>query len=553
MKRIRKIVLAFALSIAFLMPTQSAFAAEPDNPLMYLYNTEMTGTLYEETLTNDYWIDLASFSITDKRNTSWTGLYPKNLISPTETANKDIGVGDPQVGNTYPNFGIVNSMMAPFLLPQFNYRYGYEAGYDVAEGELDGNERQQSHGWSDNPITHVVNPFNFGKDDLLTKDEYNDPLNNLLVLGDLSSQKNADSGAIGEYAPGEDVVLDFTLNGSWVRRYLNGSIFMPTRTGGYYPKTDPNAIAPDMQRYHDGIARTDAQLAFTVNVPDGVNVADTPTATLTGLDGFETPQVSKSEDGKLLTITLRKKDPGKQTTLVAVVEAISRLDMSNVKLSINGFKVSPDATEGTQITFDGTAAGFYDFATKTTTTSPNFQGDWDRRYMFFAAQQSDAGRDPASPEDKPKQISYSFKVVKPETYAVTYAFQSDDGSELPKEVQALLPAAVTGQANGTTVTSPALNTTSVEIKDADGKKLGTWNFQGWKQPSVTISGAPVTVTGTWKYTPAAATPAGNATSETKVGTLSDTGSDGTPAIAALALIGSGLALTGLRRKAKAKP
>lgn len=87
------------------------------------------------------------------------------------------------------------------------------------------------------------------------------------------------------------------------------------------------------------------------------------------------------------------------------------------------------------------------------------------------------------------------------SYAVTYAFESADGSALPTEVTSLLPANTTA-IDGSTVTPTAPASTSVEVTG------GTWSFDGWTPASATVAGADVAFVGTWSY---AATPSYNVT------------------------------------------
>ena len=96
--------------------------------------------------------------------------------------------------------------------------------------------------------------------------------------------------------------------------------------------------------------------------------------------------------------------------------------------------------------------------------------------------------------------TYSFKPNKPGmTYRVMFKFVSltkdENGQpkELPRAVQDLLPASITGLKRNDTVTYPLLDKTSVSVTD------GTWVFAGWPGgTSATITGNILEVGG-WRF------------------------------------------------------
>ena len=86
------------------------------------------------------------------------------------------------------------------------------------------------------------------------------------------------------------------------------------------------------------------------------------------------------------------------------------------------------------------------------------------------------------------------------TYTVTYNYVSGTPDKtLPSSITA--PAVVSDKHTGDVVASPR-GQTDVE----DTANQGTWHFNGWDKPSVTIGAANETVTGTWTFT---ATPGEN--------------------------------------------
>ena len=161
-------------------------------------------------------------------------------------------------------------------------------------------------------------------------------------------------------------------------------------------------------------AISDSGLAFTIDIPRGVTVSPRPDVKVHGLDGF-TPTTS-IEDGKFI-IRLSKDEKAKKYKWKDLLDKVYSIDASNIRVSISGLKVDNDATEDSNIKLNATVAGFYDIAlSKTEEFYPVTENDlkkvpW-RFYMYFAAKQSDQGRDANAPADKPNLISYTFKVNK---------------------------------------------------------------------------------------------------------------------------------------------
>lgn len=507
MKKSARTLVATVLALLVCLSPASALAAEPDNlmPFLFIVDEDYNEiSLYTSTLENDYWIDLKDYSVTTKSGDTYVGLFPKYLPMPNETANKGISFQPPRNENSYPNAGIVNSAEAYWPSGSGEaYRYSIIAGYDVPKDKLDTRDHP-TNVWSNEPISDAVNLLKFTADDLLTKEEFTDPLNHLLVYGDLAAKDSKDSTAIDSYAPGATFSLDFSLNASWLPRYLTGAIFSPRRVGGSYPSEDSvkaggdaNTPLPDVTTYYDESTVTrDTGLAFTLDIPEGIEVSDSAAATLSGISGFGTPTVQKSDDGKTLIVKVSFANPGKKDLKDWVDILRSKdLDVSKIKLNISGLSVAQDATDGSQLLIRGTAAGYYDLYLGIPDSIEGLSSS--RYYMFFGAQQDPAGLDKGADENKPKQISYTLKVVKPavaKTYDVTYAFVSaTDDQKLPEDVLKLLPNALRGQKDGSTITIEPKTFNDVKVKG------GTWHFEGWDHESVKLNGASVPVTGKWSF------------------------------------------------------
>ena len=171
----------------------------------------------------------------------------------------------------------------------------------------------------------------------------------------------------------------------------------------------------------------DSQIVYTIDIPKEVDVR-TPSASLTGLNDFDTKAEVKDEVGKKkLVVTLRlkadkqaKKEPWKN-----IVEKLRKLDVNDIKVSLSGLYVNSNARPGTNVTLRGTVGGYFEYmrtkldnddaieiledkagvyGMRPDVNIPNYT------YLYFVAKQSDDGRDQAAPADKQNLISYTFKL-----------------------------------------------------------------------------------------------------------------------------------------------
>lgn len=400
-------------STAFVSPV---FAADKSKPLPYLIKDLLAAPseyLTDSALKNTYWVDVEKKEIADGfTGKTYYGVFPKYLTSPSKTAIADFPFNSLDGMTSTPNAGIVNSSNTYWFLPGMNFeeRYGYLAGQDTAEGDTKPGQHPTS------PIEKRVNPFGFGKNDLLTQDEIKNPVDKLKVYGDLKLKGETDSKAVGELQSGDQLNLDFSVSIPWFKRYLNGWTLNYTRLGGMNDS--------DVEKFHNSYGKVDAGFAFTLDIPDGVEVANDASATISGIKGFS-PSVTKTNDGKTLIVTLKKDNPGTTQKWQDIINQVKNVDTSNIVISVTGLSVKKTATEGTKYRIRGTVSGFYDFANSSTenfvkATTARDNNCANRNYFFFAAEQDSKGLDANGEENKPKQISYSFQVKKPAQSTVTF-------------------------------------------------------------------------------------------------------------------------------------
>ena len=401
------VTIVSATLIASTVFVPSAFA-EGSEPLPYLLKDVMAATpeyLTDSALNNTYWVDVEKKEITDGfTGKTYYGVFPKYLTSPSKTAIADFPFNSLDGMTSTPNAGIVNSFNTYWFLPgmDFEERYGYLAGHDTAEGDTKPGQHPT------NPIEKRVNPFGFGENDLLTQAEIKKPVDNLKVYGDLKLKDATDSKAVGELQPGDKLNLDFSVSIPWFKRYLNGWTLNYTRLGGMNDA--------DVAKFHNSYGKVDAEFAFTLDIPDGVEVAKDASATISGIKGFS-PSVTKTNDGKTLIVTLKKDNAATTQKWQDIINEVKNVDTSNIMISVTGLSVKKTVIEGKKYRIRGTVSGFYDFANSSTenfvkATTARENNCANRNYFFFAAEQDASGLDNNGEENKPKQISYSFQVKK---------------------------------------------------------------------------------------------------------------------------------------------
>ena len=374
----------------------------------------------------------------DLRGSISKGVFPKYLLKPNETALKDLPIDVDQfwdvqnllsTGITDSNLGVMDS--ATYMLSSLGYHLGDTVNI---EGSRDYGKN------ASDPISDKVNPYKFKESDLISQDEINNP-KKLTVYADIKKTGDSDSSAIGTFEQEEEVKLDFLLKGDWIRRFVMGYTLNITRE-----YENEEMIKGIFERMYGMI---DSQLVYTIDIPNEVEVKN-PSAKISGLDGFKVTTDVKDESGnKKLVVSLRLDESiqGKKLKWSETIEKIKKVDTSNPVLSISGLYVKSTVNPDTKVTLKASLGGYVDWATKGLAQGIYYKANkpvgsenpdsWDdytyepdlsrydntyeaynRTYLYFVGKQSDAGRDQATPADKPNLISYTFKVKKKENKPV---------------------------------------------------------------------------------------------------------------------------------------
>ena len=374
----------------------------------------------------------------DLRGSISKGVFPKYLLKPNETALKDLPIDVDQfwdvqnllsTGITDSNLGVMDS--ATYMLSSLGYHLGDTVNI---EGSRDYGKN------ASDPISEKVNPYKFKESDLISQDEINNP-KKLTVYADIKKTGDSDSSAIGTFEQEEEVKLDFLLKGDWIKRFVMGYTLNITRE-----YENEEMVKGIFERMYGMI---DSQLVYTIDIPNEVEVKN-PSAKISGLDGFKVTTDVKDESGnKKLVVSLRLDESiqGKKLKWSETIEKIKKLDTSNPVLSISGLYVKSTVNPDTKVTLKASLGGYVDWATKGLAQGMYYKANkpvgsenpdsWDdytyepdlsryddtyeaynRTYLYFVGKQSDAGRDQATPADKPNLISYTFKVKKKENKPV---------------------------------------------------------------------------------------------------------------------------------------
>lgn len=438
----------------------------------------------QEVIDNTYWADLEK-KIVRGRNRSvhystdygWgimynayfksAGVFPKYLLGPNETKLAESNLLNIDYRNVecgyiryLPSVGITKTYAGVDIrnVSEF-YRFGLMMDRDYKLDYFQGRNLKPT-----DRIPAMENPFGFSETELLSQAEIKDPTKQM-VYGDLKRTGSSDSREIGEYRQGDEVKLDFSMDASWLKRYIMGYTLDRTRGG-----MDEYNI---QVKYNDMKGIIDSQVVYTLDIPNEVEAKDAKIK-LNWFEDFvltsKLEPLSATKKKLVINIMLKESLRGKPELWKKTIEKIRSMDASDVKVSISGLYVKDTVSPGTTVSLRGTIGGYFDWAlsreginrpdppdldyypdpeTSCTpgvgmvpTASPlestactgscsgtsQVTGDscdpypnedfhkvkdvYDRVYLYYVARQSDNGRDSAAPANMPYLISYSFKVNK---------------------------------------------------------------------------------------------------------------------------------------------
>ena len=382
MKKGLMLVSVFSLLLLIFSPLNTMAEEKADEKISYYFaepnDNYETNFKLDEIITENYWSNLKKVDVTDKEtDKNGTGdckfkiAIPNYLLAPDQTSihefatHKDWGG---YLGLEFFSFGIIPgwsafNIMHPMTL-NGEHGMGYMSQYCVLPSDTNENFKAN------------INQFRFTQDDILTEEEVKDPVNKLKVLGDLKKKDSKDSKKIDELNVNEEFELDFSMKAPWFKRLYNSYAMSKLQIGG---------ISEDgAKKIHDQFVKSDSQIVFTLDIPDGVKV-DTTKLQAIFVDKNDTTQstdIKKIKDLFSINAEIKNEKEGEKTKQVVVVtlrknaennknvkkwqdfvDLIKKVDTENLLVRIKGLSVKEDAKANENITINATASAMYDFAT----------------------------------------------------------------------------------------------------------------------------------------------------------------------------------------------
>lgn len=373
MKNIKNILLlflAFTLVFSSLSITGYAQEEEEDTPTA------------EEAIKDNYWADLIEYKELEDGE-----VYIEHLLKPNETvfngyARLPYNWGYSQSTGIYKD---LNTISYSIIGDTFDTISRPEDQSNVSDDKDPNFQDSKYH-----------NPFNFDfKTDFIRQ---RDQLN---IYGDMSCNGNTEADKIANHRVGENlkINLNVDLSNFYKWEYAKFWFRINGKSKGMSWKTEGV----------DASAAIDSELVFALDLPKGVIIPNDAKISIEGLDDFSVERID--ENGKVI-VKLRKKQNNKGSEPYEIMSAKDYFDkikkVSNVGIEIDGVKITNDADLDKNLQIIAKISGMYTklLIPKPDNDGPNKQLD----LGFFAAKQSDAGRDEAADRDKPNLISYTFNV-----------------------------------------------------------------------------------------------------------------------------------------------
>lgn len=247
------------------------------------------------------------------------------------------------------------------------------------------------------------NEFNIdiNKDTIMNVNDFN-------IYGDMYKINSGDSSSIDTYKNNASMDLALTVDLSTLVKAENTYGLVMGISDGHQS---------EIGKKGNGYAREDDKFAFILDFPKEAILDEDPEFEIEGLEGY-TPKHeelrSNDSDRKKIIIYA---DDEKINTTKNYIDFYNTLNKwnPNVTLKIKGIKFNNSIKNNKNYTITASIAGMYDIIlskNKSVLDNLKFNQPTDgiRRFVVFAAKQSDEGRDAAADKNKPNLISYTFNV-----------------------------------------------------------------------------------------------------------------------------------------------
>lgn len=375
MKKLKNILLLFLVfTLVFSSLSITAYAQDEEE--------EDTPTA-EEAIKDNYWADL----IKVPSNEVDGELYIDNLLKPKETVFN--GYVKFHQGYDYSRSTGIYKDLNTISYTVFGDAFDYISRPDEQINVDDDNDPNFQDGKYHNPFN-----FDLNTDFIRQREQLN-------IYGDMLVNDNTESDIIAKHKVGENLKLNLNVDLSNFYKWEYAKFWFSI-----------NGISKGMSWKTEGVdgkAAIDSELVFSLDLPKGLIIPNDAKVSIVGLNDFSVERID--QNGKVI-VKLRKKQNPKGSEPYEIMSAKDYFDkikkVSNVGIEIDGVKITNKADLDKNLQIVAKVSGMY---SKLIIPTPDLD-DTNKQpdEGFFAAKQSDAGRDAAADKNKPNLISYTFNV-----------------------------------------------------------------------------------------------------------------------------------------------
>lgn len=247
------------------------------------------------------------------------------------------------------------------------------------------------------------NEFNIdlNKDTIMNVNDFN-------IYGDMYKIDSKNSSSIDTYKNNASMDLALTVDLSTLVKAENTYGLVMGISDGHQS---------EIGKKGNGYAREDDKFAFTLDFPKEVILDKDTQFEIEGLEGYNLKYEelrSNESDRKKIIIYADKDDINTTKEYIEFYNTLNKWN-PNVTLKIKGIKFNNSIKNNKNYTITASIAGMYDIIlskNKSVLDNLKFNQTTDgiRRFVVFAAKQSEEGRDEAADRNKPNLISYTFNV-----------------------------------------------------------------------------------------------------------------------------------------------
>lgn len=247
------------------------------------------------------------------------------------------------------------------------------------------------------------NEFNIdlNKDTIMNINDFN-------IYGDMYKINSVDSSSIDTYKNDSSMDLALTVDLSTLVKAENTYGLVMGISDGYLR---------GIGKKGNGYARKDDKFAFTLDFPKEAILTEDAEFEIEGLEGYNLKYEelrSNDSDRKKIIIYADEDNIKPTMNYIDFYNTLNKWN-PNVTLKIKGIKFNNSIKNNKNYTITASIAGMYDIIlskNKSVLDNLKFNKTTDgiRRFVVFAAKQSNEGTDAAADKNKPNLISYTFNV-----------------------------------------------------------------------------------------------------------------------------------------------